>query len=1453
LTNKEIKRTTITRAGYEYQDLVGIEVLIDFYRNPDKYTWVKLEAEDKGNSLDDVIAARANGSFDYIQVKFTVDSSDYPLDWKWLTEKSKHGTSMLAKWAKSLRDIHEKGRVNSAELRTNRVPSPDITACLKNNRIDLEKVSEEDRDLLIRECGGATEAEDFFREFLFRHSLLDLDGLESQLRDLLVPTDLEPNGWLFLREQVRTWTMRRDRPSKEGKVLHEHLLQVISRQRPQPISQDFRIPPDYILPSRSFDRKISKRIAAGASTTIVWGSPGRGKSTYLSFLTKKLRKKGAAIIRHHYFLALEDTTPDRMSFSTITSSLINQLFVFYPEFTTGEDEKTAELRPLLEKISQRLLKKNERLYVVIDGLDHVWRDTSKVDQLDHLFNHLMPVPKNVSLIVGTQPVEHHQLPKKLVRMSKERDWFEIPAMDEVAVTEWVRAQDHAKRLLVAAANPDHRKETVDAIAASFFRISQGHPLHLIYAFESLCSTNKPIREDDVDRLTACPDGDIRTYYSTLWNGLSNDAKKILHALAGTGFHWPGFGIRKCFGTFDEVAFLLQPKRAGYVPFHGSLFAYVRDRSDHEENLEILLRSVVSWLEHDAPEFWRWGWLWLTKQKAGDSDDLLNKTTRAWVVGSLAAGWSDRQIVTILTAAEWAAFETENLPRIVELRWLKVRVQNAREFQSTDFAGFEAAAIGAHANRQQLYNLLDDLSNLTEKELEALPSWAPAELEREVRDACSEELGRRINAWLELRHRPAQEFTALSKTLLRVATNGDKKSRDRVLNFTKCFHDPKPYQIEYIVGLGKAANIDALDALRARFRTSRSMTRKTLQDELARTAGYLGIDLASRMKRPTGPISPMLACWYLLRDKNLDVQLLLPPAPKALDDDSVRYGRDPGLAPLLHSIFFSALASSLMSDGDYSFLYPGLNNRENIGWLATAINALETLARSLANGQIELSFSAPFLVVADVEEVKFRGNSNEADHRRYIVFRNTLRLISRDLHMISQIETPGSLISLEDFELARSSVHWIDLLWLTDDIADRRRMLEQDAARGILNDCVTNLSNSVTVFNERADTWSELLQFSKAYSLGNERELAERSADCHVAYGYHKDLSGADVLVAIQEAHRGKKADSLAWLRAVTPVVDRITDFTDGDETDHVQSTLIEVVAQTHPEKLQEYYAHFVEAEEWRYADECIEEFVNIADFNSAPLASLASTFLDHHTVGSLKKASMRDEHARELYKRQLEFLAGEPVNRRDRSGNDSLGPLKPLSKKISKFKADEFAKVAAQVSDNDFDYRNREKFLTDWLEFWVNKSKGKDALSSINDYFSSGAPTIHVEEILDHAFLASLKIEGKASAYKWIVRAHIQRSGWSSYWTSNEETVQRLEWVAKYYPEKWMEFIKDSSESRRYNNQKENEFFIGLRYLVKFLMLVGQDELAAQITKSLVSLFVADVTDQPLEDALWLS
>jgi hypothetical protein len=75
--------------------------------------------------------------------------------------------------------------------------------------------------------------------------------------------------------------------------------------------------------------------------------------------------------------------------------------------------------------------------------------------------------------------------------------------------------------------------------------------------------------------------------------------------------------------------------------------------------------------------------------------------------------------------------------------------------------------------------------------------------------------------------------------------------------------------------------------------------------------------------------------------------------------------------------------------------------------------------------------------------------------------------------------------------------------------------------------------------------------------------------------------------------------------------------------------------------------------------------------------------------------------------------------------------------------------------------------------------------------------------------------------------------------------------VAKHYRSRWAEFIRDTSKQPRYWEKRRNGLTIGTRWLVKFLLLVGESELAVKYAGMLVRITKEEVDDQPLPRAAW--
>ena len=79
---QQFTRVGAILSGFDYQDLIALELLLDMLEHPDLYQWIMLEAP-KAGSLDDVIALRTDGKFVARQVKHGTKPSERDSAWSW--------------------------------------------------------------------------------------------------------------------------------------------------------------------------------------------------------------------------------------------------------------------------------------------------------------------------------------------------------------------------------------------------------------------------------------------------------------------------------------------------------------------------------------------------------------------------------------------------------------------------------------------------------------------------------------------------------------------------------------------------------------------------------------------------------------------------------------------------------------------------------------------------------------------------------------------------------------------------------------------------------------------------------------------------------------------------------------------------------------------------------------------------------------------------------------------------------------------------------------------------------------------------------------------------------------------------------------------------------------------------------------------------------------------------
>ncbi|AOO81563.1 hypothetical protein BHK69_14850 [Bosea vaviloviae] len=1451
----DFKTPGILRAGFDYQDLISIQLLIRYFREPSLYDWIKVEAtEAEFQSIDDIVARRPDGRFELRQVKFTPDPTEtaVALDWDWLLAKKTPKTrSLIQKWLPTTILHLDHGTLASASLHTDRRPGGTFAEALDDVLVVYDRIPHVVLSRIHEQLGNETDARRFFEVFEFHHSEDVLEDLEYRLKAVLVPSDTNETGWLSLRKAVWTWATQKDRPGPGGKIRHLDLRQIIAR-KPTPIPQDFRVPAGYSPPDKAFDNSFRDRVRNNDGVHVLWGPPGRGKSTYLSHLVDQKRPGNEVWIRHHYFLSLTDSSHGRFYFTEIAHSLCDQLQ------TAGEEGSARlDLSSVIAKRAGELAAKGGRLIIVIDGLDHVWRERRSLEQMVQLFDHLLPLPPNVSLIVGSQKVPDAQLPPRLLKIAPKSKWLELPLMSPDVVHGWLQGQAKTRHLVIGSDDEARRERsgkkalaiTLRNLSLAFHRASRGLPLHLIYALETLVRRGGAVTASDVDALPACPDGDIRTYYQGLWTRISPLARELLHVLAGLQFALPPSGLWQCFGrapdveaAIDEIDHLMERRRTGVIPFHGSIFAFVRELADHDGIWGQRGGDVVTWLETMAPPYWRWAWLWVTKGQLGDVGGLKSGPDRAWVIDAMARGYPLEQITLILSRAEDAAFEAFDLCRTFELRSLATRVDNAVEFQIHDFGPFFETAAAVTE---------DDFPRLViEDDVTSLPPGLMMPGLRSIDPAKRPDLAGKVLDDLQRRMRDQMEERRYSSTpsdwrtdAVRVLAWTPAPELDRLRKYAAQFRDGEAlvtaFARECLFG-DKSTLLIPLSRAPLNRALAREVVAAFCLEGLAPDGNQLPSEL---LAHPLGQAFGALCGSDVQTESSLDLDLLL----GNRDYDKRFTGTRAGL----HNLFFATFASVCGSAG----VAPSLTVSPSLqdDWVASAAAEIVDIASELARAWTDEK------IPPTARRLYEAIGLAQPRHRGFVtdLHFNDARLavmdIAIDLQTLALAQAATQRIDTDDLLAISASPWWLAELWLGA-FSERRLPFHTEAAAARLVAIIDQgIASAVTQFDERSRLAADLARFAHDNGLVEQaRSALRRAASCMIGYNWHKDMFAFEVLDAIEHVSEVVPAFALELLLRLAPVYDSLSDFTDGDETRHARGTFYELIARLDVDRVAVLHGHLIDAENWHLADQVVHSAAQALP-NTSTTVALLRTFVE--PGGRQIAQAFADQHG-------LTDLSGH-LNRAIGTSQPNLAVPAPSPPKLRRglkqgrpprvadYPAEQLGKLVTAIRRANLDYTLERDLIVKWLQHWEKQGQAKAALKALENQLDSGGFDTMVGRTLDAAYAVARRALGRSAAYPWIVRAHKHQYGWYRYMTDSKANLARLDTVAKDYPARWKDFIIDASVGIPIGLGEAPSRSLGIGRLVYFLVKVGQTKMAIDYVLTLVKILEAEVSDLPLPAAKW--
>ena len=1457
------------RTGDEYQDLQSAEVLVEWLEQPDAYRWVRLETTD--GSLDDIQAERADGTRRLLQVKFATAAT---VKWAWedliKQESGKSGPnpSLLQKWKTSLDAVQAKGvTVSEAALITNRAASAAIGARLSvSGLVAFGGLPAPLQSTISAQLGGEAAASTFFASFHFFFKERSLETLDASLQQRFRRLGGSSEGWSSLMGKIRRWINRKDEPTPDGTIALADLRAAALWHLPPQIPQGFLVPDDYVAPEVWSDGTVESHLRAGGDrVVVVTGCPGAGKSTYLSWLVEHLRNADVPVVRHHYFLSTTDATPHRTDWETAADTIIGQLRSSYERLVRTVDCKN----PLPGTLREFLVAAGRErggmdpLVVIVDGLDHVWRDTGSEEGLRPLFDLVLPAPDGVVVVVGSQDIDIARIPRKLRDLCPRDRWLEVPVLAGEGVRKWL---EHHKTELGLPEDEDHANRVLDELVDAFRHVSGGHPLVLHYTLGAARRGGPSIRPNQVRELPSFnPNSSVATYYRALWESVSPEGHHLLHLLAGFPWAWPRDGLVQCLAPQADLVRLEQAERAirhllgtspaGVTVFHESLLAFVRALPDHQTAAQSLRPQVVDWLTNRAPDYWRWRHEWEERGKNGDTAPLISSATLDWCVDSLAAGRRRTEVAGVVAASGWAALSTGRLGVATERHYLDAYLEEAGYAKDVLSRLMWLALHGRDPRSRDLeLNLfLSRKAQAAEEEIEAVAEVAFSSGQLGICRELLRECGERWNAAARRSDRMGDGFSSLQACLPSLIaaslTTPPKGPYQRYVSE----HGDEPSWCpseRYAKALARHCTVgDATPAIREELRFLANRTNRVsfeAVDEVVRLSCRERFDPNGWIENPEARQSGFFRCARLWTCRATQLPSDAPREVSFLPVSQVRLSRDESaFVELARSYFFSCLACA--AEGREPAEAVGLDGRASE--VAAFVSTLRDLAAAAAAAQkadrvVGGAWLVARLATLDPPDVK------PNDYDNYLVrpgpVARIVVAIAQDLEELQIAET-GRPSLTRDVVMAAVDGAWTwPRVWIEDRVERRLTMGDSEAAR-LLNDRErARLETSRDYLHTRTAEYASLAQFCQLHrwSADKVRALAGLAARNLLGHGFHKDMVLFDVLAAIRAAPGASKSRTLARLRSVAPVIRVLDEITDGDETSDLKGELAEVVRVIAPEAFPPYIRALQQDYHHSAVESCFTDLAKTAPLGTLYERALATTLVHEEALTAFQeRAEGGDFEAESVVSSTLAYC-GRHATAPRQSDVGAVIPIERSDKSppsVEDYPPERLTEFVQAVREAHI---FGDEHLAAWTAHW--RSVDPDGLLAAMTTYRAAHGYPHETQTAKEIVELAVERSGRGAEWDWLVAYHEALYGWSRYYRlSDGEWIWEL--VRSRFSDRWLEFIAATSRPRW--GAAGGAPGWSIERMVRFLAAFGEADPADEVLGAAVRWAAGLAANMPLPDA----
>lgn len=1450
---------------------MALDVLVEMLEHPDRYKYVEVEAYEEALSLDDVVATESDGAVVAKQVKFSTDPSSSSDPWTWedllYQQAGKKGPldSLLQKWYKSTLRLSAANTLFVARVVSNRLPGDDLRLCLMSDgHVDFDKIPNGTRDEVLLQIGTESETKWFFSVLIFELDRPGLDVLDESVSRRFHNLGGTNEGWLSLKNEIRHWVCHKTSPPPDGRIRLEDIKAAAQWRRLEGLPQDFEVPRDYVLPSKEFrDHVVAAMESGKESCAVITGRPGVGKSTFLSYLYKHLRETNIPVVRHHYFLSLSRPSVGRFDYRRIASSLMHDLSQDYKEalgHRNSDNPSPLDLHEWIRECGGYFRRQGKCLVVIVDGLDHLWREKHSLGELNSLLEHLLPLQEGIILLLGTQPLPKELTPARLLSASPE--WLELPLLDKQAVRKWV---GHHVTEMHLPENRQAARASLASITNAFFSKSEGHPLHLAYTLRALSEQTKRISPESITAMPGCSHQDITTYYDQLWNALDEEGREILHLFAAAQLPWQQPWVIECLDpnghniparstALKQTRHLLVDRGLGLLPFHSSLLVYIQGLEDHSLYSTSLKRRAIEWLDKRAPEYWKWAYEWILKADVGDSTAIVQGPSRRWLVESIEMVYPRDRAAEVLARSVWVSLEND-LPRSVEVGLLNDYLYNNYEFKEDTVDQLLYAQLYVEKDPYLMRRLDASMGELSDAMLVYIAERAGFSGNQRLARRCCDELYRRIFAPSidEYGYNRRDQWSTVDAFLRSIAFD-EKNNLKWFTGFVKT-NRKTGQSVRMLVAYSRALR-NARGVAEFRYLLTANLTkeeRAVVIDQAVEMALSEQLDLTDVMNQKQDRSNPYVCVYQWLRNNSAFI-----PEKSAFPDTAWlemkeheqfdQTGLIEGNYRRLFWVFLNDHLRDRGADGRKWIAHVGQDT-----WPKAFLAGLESVAEELAE-LLKAGSSPSFRWLYDqfAGLARPRWPEDRDVHKYGSCAVNVIGRLAFEIVYLNA-DRGAREIGRDDLEAACQSPYLVPVLWKKIYLDERNPLLDGAAVDWLLAASEAELQSSISEFNERAEEYSVLAGIAALHNRTDQaKHLIHRTADNILTYGHHKDVLLFGLLDAIEACYKAGVPEARTWLISLAPVIANVDQFTDGDETGHLPAQLGAVLVRTAPDLAPSYHKWLIGKEEYHDAFSVIHSFVRYADLTDPISKAVASTAIDDDSIIIMvDRAAGGDPHAEAVVSGLKARLghSDESIARvrasLDRSSGNGL-PEKVFPP------PDDFPpgmmRQYIEACKPEHDFRQKES-VEHWLLYWIGQGRASDVYNDARLVMAAGVE-LGNEDIMHDLVLQLL---GRDAAYPWLVKAHKEGYGWNRYWTSKDKATRRWEVVKRHYPDKWFDFIVDTSVSDRDVPWQRLGFYERFDRLIEYCLFMDQVELAKQITAEVLSVVFGLVSPLALPTPEWVS